>query len=433
MGKEGNGMKVLLMGAGGVGESYAAIVKERGEKSDWLTKLVIADYNFEQAQNVVTRLNDDRFIAEQIDATKEELVYELVKKHECDIIVSALDAVPFNLILMRVALKAECHYMDFGLVPCERDPEDATKLLQLPGDPQFAMNEEFEKKNLFALCACGVEPGMIDYFARYAEKYYFDEIEELHVRDGSNLECEDSEIGFGFSIYQTISECAKGPIYWERGKGFYSEEPLSSPEEFYLPKGIGNVRMVGIKHSEPINMARNISKDTLKKTSFKIGFGEEFEVAMKNLQELGLTSDEKVLVDGVMVSPLKLVGASAKSPKDVGKTMKGATCAGLWVKGIYKGLRREIYMYQVADNKETLERLGTSAVVAQTAVTPVIVTEVLARGELDGRFGTRVSEEFNPDPVLKLLKEYNFPAGIMEMDSPYREKLEEEAFLEHLE
>ena len=96
------------------------------------------------------------------------------------------------------------------------------------------------------------------------------------------------------------------------------------------------------------------------------------------------------------------------------------------------GKERQVYIYQVADNQECVKKYGTPAVVAQTAVVPAIVVELVARGKMEGPFGVRVSEEFNPMPVLALLEEYEFPAGVYEMESEYREELEKNAFKNYL-
>ena len=45
-------MKVLLVGAGGVGEAIATIVKPR----EWLEQMVLADYNVKRAREVQKKL-----------------------------------------------------------------------------------------------------------------------------------------------------------------------------------------------------------------------------------------------------------------------------------------------------------------------------------------------------------------------------------------
>ncbi len=68
-------------------------------------------------------------------------------------------------------------------------------------------------------------------------------------------------------------------------------------------------------------------------------------------------------------------------------------------------------------------------VTAQTAFTPVIALELLATGKLAGyrgnpESGVRSPEEFCADPYVALMADYEFPGGVMEMDSEYKRALE---------
>jgi saccharopine dehydrogenase-like NADP-dependent oxidoreductase len=153
---------------------------------------------------------------------------------------------------------------------------------------------------------------------------------------------------------------------------------------------------------------------------------------MKYLYDLGLVNMDKVDVNGQQICPLDVIGVTAPNPKDIGKEMVGRTCGGLWVTGKKDGLHREIYMYQYSDNQQCLDLFDSQAVVAQTAATPAIVAELICSGKLEGPFGARVPEELNPDPVMKLLADYHFPAGVLEMESEYREAIERRKFLEPL-
>ena len=49
-------MKILIIGAGGVGTSMATIIKRAGADADWATKIVMADYNLERAKEVAEHI-----------------------------------------------------------------------------------------------------------------------------------------------------------------------------------------------------------------------------------------------------------------------------------------------------------------------------------------------------------------------------------------
>jgi saccharopine dehydrogenase-like NADP-dependent oxidoreductase len=88
-------------------------------------------------------------------------------------------------------------------------------------------------------------------------------------------------------------------------------------------------------------------------------------------------------------------------------------------------MTREVYLYQVADNQESVDMYGTQGVVAQTAFTGVVALELLATGKLQGYkdnpdAGVYPAQAFTCDDFVSLQKEYGFPGGALEMDSEYK-------------
>ncbi len=110
------------------------------------------------------------------------------------------------------------------------------------------------------------------------------------------------------------------------------------------------------------------------------------------LRGIGLDSTTPIEVRGGEVSPRDVVAACLPDPATLGDKMRGKTCAGSWVTGKGKdGKPREVYLYHVVDNQETMARDGSQAVVWQTAINPVIGLELLANGVWSGvwRVGSR--------------------------------------------
>ena len=250
-------MKVLLVGTGGVGESIAAIVKRRDPKAEWMKQMVLADYSLKRAKEVQTKMKDpQRFPIEKIDASKKDEIVALAKKYGADLIMNAC-APQFNMPIFDAAYEAGCTYIDMAMSLSERHPEEPFKKPHLKlGDLQFAKAKEWEKKGVLAVLGSGVEPGMVNVFARYAADHLFDTIEELNVRDGANLVVKGYDTAFGFSIWTTIEECLNPPVIWEKDKGWFVTEPFSEPETFFLPEGIGNVEVVNVEHEEVLMMPR---------------------------------------------------------------------------------------------------------------------------------------------------------------------------------
>jgi len=400
-------MKVLLVGVGGVGEAIAAIAKERS----WVEQIVLADYNKARADEVQKKLGDaKRFPAEFVDASKQESIEALAKKYQVDLIMNSVDPI-FNKQIFDAAYAVGATYMDMAMTLSKPHPSDPfNKPGEKLGDYQFEKAKDWEKKGLLALVGLGVEPGMADVFARYAQDHLFDEIEEVGIRDGANIAIDGYDFAPNFSIWTTIEECLNPPVIFEKDKGWFTTPPFSEPEIFDFPE-IGPVEVVNVEHEEVLLVPRWVNA---KRVTFKYGLGNEFISVLKTLHMLGLDNKEKVKVKGLEVAPRDMVAACLPDPAHLGEKMHGKTCAGTWVKGIKDGRPREVYLYQVADNAECMKRWGCQAVVAQTAFSAVIGWDLLEHGQWKG-VGVLGPEAFDPEPFMAKMAEYEFPYGIKEM------------------
>src|SRR5918995_996021 len=84
------------------------------------------------------------------------------------------------------------------------------------GDEQFAAAAKWEEAGLLALVGIGVEPGLSDVFARYAQDHLFSAIEEVGVREGADLAVGGSAFAPTFSFWTTMGGCLTPPLIWER-------------------------------------------------------------------------------------------------------------------------------------------------------------------------------------------------------------------------
>lgn len=405
-------MRVLLVGAGGVGTAVTRIAARRG----FLAHMVVADYDLARAEAAVAALDDPggRFSPCRLDASDEEAVRRLLVAQRCDVLLNATDP-RFVMPLFNAALAAGTHYLDMAMslsVPHPAAPYErcGVKL----GDEQFARAGDWQDAGRLALVGMGVEPGLSDVFARYAADELFDEIEELGVRDGANLTVEGYDFAPSFSIWTTIEECLNPPVVYEKDRGWFTTAPFSEPEVFDFPAGIGPVECVNVEHEEVLLMPRWVDA---RRVTFKYGLGDDFIAKLQTLHALGLDSTAKVAVPGadgpVEVSPRDVVAACLPDPATLGERMTGKTCAGTWVKGTKDSAAREVYLYHVVDNEWSMREYGSQAVVWQTAVNPVIALELIASGAWQGT-GVLGPEALPPRPFLDLLIEYGTPWGLRE-------------------
>ena len=410
-------MRVLCVGAGGVGSSAALIATRRDFFASW----VVADYDLARAEALVARVGDQRFVAAQVDAGSADAVAALVREHGCTHVLNAVDP-RFVLPIFDGAFAAGADYLDTAMSLSTPHPEKPHELPGVKlGDDQFAKAAEWESHGRLALVGMGVEPGLADVLARYASDHLFAEIDEIGVRDAGNLVIEGYDFAPSFSIWTTIEECLNPPVIWEKDRDWYTTAPFSEPEVFDFPGGIGPVECVNVEHEEVLLMPRWLDA---KRVTFKFGLGDEFIDVLTTLHKLGLDRTDPVSVRGVQVSPRDVVAAALPDPLTLGDRMTGSTCAGVWVTGTGKdGRPREVYLYHVADNAWTMAEYGAQAVVWQTAMNPVVALELLATGVWSGA-GVVGPEAFDSVPFLDLLRDgYGQPFGLQERDPRTHEVL----------
>ncbi|MFV0528876.1 MAG: saccharopine dehydrogenase NADP-binding domain-containing protein [Lachnospiraceae bacterium] len=142
-------MRLLTIGAGGVGQSAAMIIKTAGQKGLWLEQMILADYDEERAREVVRLVDDSRFKAEKLDAGDKAAIIEMIQKYNCTFVLNVV-APSFNEIIFEAAYEAGVGYMDCAMTLSKRHPEKPYEVPYIKlGDYQFDQDEKWEKKALW--------------------------------------------------------------------------------------------------------------------------------------------------------------------------------------------------------------------------------------------------------------------------------------------
>jgi len=401
-------VRVLLVGAGGVGAAAVAVARRRR----FFDRMVVADRDAGRAEKAAASARDPRFVAAAVDASDAEAVAHLAREHHVTHVLNAVDP-RFVLPVFNGALAAGADYLDMAMSLSSPHPsEPYARTGVMLGDEQFAAAPEWERQGRLALVGVGVEPGLSDVFARYAADHLFSAVDEIGVRDGADLEVDGYHFAPSFSIWTTIEECLNPPVVWERDRGWYTTLPFSEPERFTFPEGIGEVECVNVEHEEVLLVPRWVDA---RRVTFKYGLGEEFVNVLQVLHTVGLDRTQPVRVGAAEVAPRDVVAACLPDPATLGERMRGRTCAGTWVTGTgTDGRPREVYLYHVVDNEQAMREYGHQAVVLQTALNPVVALELLEAGVWRGS-GVLGPEAFDAVPFLDLLTEYGAPWGLQEL------------------
>jgi saccharopine dehydrogenase-like NADP-dependent oxidoreductase len=404
-------MRILLVGAGGVGDAIVKIASER----NFFETMVVSDYDVSRAEASIAWVEAKhgaevaaKFQPAKIDASSAANVAELIRTHHITHVLNAVEP-KFVPTVFSGTFTGGAHYMDMAMSlsePHETDPfhQPGIKL----GDAQYAVNEQWQRAGKLALVGMGVEPGLSNILARHAADNLFSEIDEISIKDGGNLVVRDeagNEIfAPSFSIWTTIEECLNPPLIFEKDKGWFTTQPFSEPEIFEFPEGIGMVECVNVEHEEIAMLPRTIDAG---RVTFKYGLGSDFIGVLKTLHLLGLDATRPVRVRSaqgpVDVAPRDVVVSVLPDPAKIGPQMTGKTCAGVLVTGKDKdGRDRATYLYHVADNEWTMQNYQSQCVVWQTAFNPLIALELLANGTWSGE-GILGPDAFDSAPFLELM------------------------------
>jgi saccharopine dehydrogenase (NAD+, L-lysine-forming) len=405
-------MRALVIGAGGVGSAIANIASRKS----FITELVIADYDASKAHAVTQKIQDPRFTSVEVDAGDLAALEGLIKKVNPDVVINAVDP-RFVMQIFTASQKAGVNYIDMAMSLSVAHPTDPFHKTGVKlGDEQFSHSSEWEKNGKYALIGIGIEPGMSDIFARYAQDFLFSEIDAITILDGSNLTVDGFAFAPSFSIWTTIEECLNAPLIWEDGK-WHTAEPFSGAVTFDFPDGIGPVECVDVEHEEVALIPQKIKA---KKVTFKYGLGTDFINTLKTIHLLGLSKKEKVNYRGMEIAPRDFLASLLPDPARIGPIMHGKTCAGAHVAGLDKeGKPYACYIYNVVDNEWSMKNYGDQAVVWQTAINPVIAMELISNGTWKP-VGVVGPEWLEPKPFLDLIESYGSswhirdenPAGI---------------------
>jgi len=169
-------MRILVVGAGGVGTAAVAIAARR----DFFEQMVVADYDPARVEHALAQVaGDARFSGARVDASSVESIVAQIREHRITHVLNAVDP-RFVMPIFDACFAAGVDYLDMAMSLSRPHSEKPYELAGLKlGDDQFAKAADWEAAGRLALTGVGVEPGLSDIFARYAQDELFSEIDEI--------------------------------------------------------------------------------------------------------------------------------------------------------------------------------------------------------------------------------------------------------------
>ena len=269
-------MRMMLVGAGAVGESILKVMQWRDPKGEWLKYVLVCDYDLKRAEEVVGMMKgDSRCEASKSDATNTEEMAELIREHKIDFVMDVAPPFASNMIF-DAAFKTGADYGSMGTwsVPME-DPAYGLGIENSYTEPMtkynFDRHEAWKKQGNMAVICMGIDPGEVNVFAKFAATELLDEITEVHVKDGGNLSvpgADPDDIMFGFNVWTVLDEVMNPIVEYDKEKGgFIVEKAFAGQEVYEMPEGVGKNTLVKVEHEEVVTMARYLSQYGLKKAT----------------------------------------------------------------------------------------------------------------------------------------------------------------------
>ena len=252
-----------------------------------MEKVIVADFDSSSMDRLREKVGEtgDRLSFEKVDVKDHSTTASLLAG--CDIVINAVQYY-FNLDVMAAALAAGVHYLDFGGLY-------HTTLEQMK---QFG--DKFREKGLLAIAGMGAQPGISNLMVKYALES-LDAATSVEIFDGwRDFTKSDSPMYFTWSPQTFFDESSLEAVIFKNGK--YETRPaFSEPQKVKFPSPVGEVDVFLSLHSELATIPHSFASYGVKNLVWKEGGADFWKI--KLLADLGLTSNQKISVDGMEIAP----------------------------------------------------------------------------------------------------------------------------------
>jgi saccharopine dehydrogenase-like NADP-dependent oxidoreductase len=271
---------MLLVGAGNVGRVVARDLVLSGCRG-----ITVVDVDNSRLA-ALQREHGSMVRALQLDVVDEKALAQAMK--DVDVVINAA-SYKFNIHVLRAAIDAGCSLVDLGGLY-------HVTLRELRYDGRT------KRAGVTAILGMGDDPGTSNILARMAS-WELDSVSEIRIRWGSIMP-RTSGVVFGFSVATCLDEASMDAVKFSNGKRL-EIPPLSDREEVIFPEPVGRQQTFAILHSELATLPRYIKG--VANVTYKDSWDEATISVVEFLRASGFASDRKVTVDGVRVSPRRLL------------------------------------------------------------------------------------------------------------------------------
>ena len=375
-------MKILVLGAGRMGLGAAF---DLAHNSD-CESVTVADVDMERARAVVETIGSSKLSPAQVDVSNHGRVVELMRGHDAAI---SCVVYSYNLQLARAAIEAGTNLCDLG----GNNTVVASEL---------ALDEEARLAGVNIIPDCGLAPGMVSVLVAHGAAR-FDNLDEIHIRVGGLPQAPRPPLNYQivFSVEGLINEYIERARVIREGRiievdSMQEVERLSFPPPFQELEAFQTSGGTSTLPETYRGRVRELDYKTIRYP----GHCEKFKL----LTDLGLASSEAIELDGVRVSPRRVLGEMllrhlpADEPDVVLILVEfRGTPAGK--NGV------ETLRYYIIDRYD--EATGLSAMQRTTSFPASIIAQMMARGEITEKGAIPQERCVPPDAFVRELEARN--------------------------
>lgn len=384
------GASVSVVGIGAAGEVAARMLSEQ----ESIESIRLADIRRERLQHVADLIERDVTKA-RVDLRRPEDVRRACKGAEI-VINSSLP--PYNIPLMREALRIGAHYVDLASQGSP-DPNKRSAVLK-----QMALDGAFRRSGLTAILGMGVAPGITNLLAKHAIRE-MDTVKTIRIRVfGSGYAEVEGHVFAPLFSPETFLEEVLWPAPVWKGDHIEKLRPFSGEEAFTFPDPLGVAICYNVNNEETETMPTYLGKP-IRFIDFKYAIEPRRKALLEGLYRLGFTDAKPIRVRGKKVAPLDVLLALLPDASSLAGRARGHTCVVVEVEGSDEHGTR---MWTIMDNNEAYKRMGATATAFLTGTPPVAATLALMSGEI-GRKGVTTGGGLDPPPLIRRLLTLGVP------------------------
>lgn len=405
---------VLIVGAGAVG---AVVAHKCAQNSRVFASVCLCSKTISKCDAIIQAIRRKEYPCQgslelssrQVDAYDREALTALIRATKADIVINVCTAF-VNMAVMDACLATGAVYIDTAV---HEDYDAMNAPYPWYANYEWKRRDEFAKSGLTAVLGAGFDPGVVNSYCAYAQKYEFDRISTIDIMDVN-----DGHHGRFFST-NFDPEINLREIIEDAGcleDGQWRTFPHHSRTKEYSFPEVGRKKLYLMGHDEVHSLSLNI--DGVQSVRFWMGFDDHYLNCLNVFEKVGLLNHRKVTTsDGQNVVPLHVLKACLPNPASLAPTYTGKTCIGALIRGKRQGKDKEVFIYNVCEHERAYADVGAQAIAFTAGVPPVAAALLVADGAWNARTMVNV-EELSPLPFWSELERMGLPTSIRKSASP---------------